>query len=364
MATNKNQHYVPQCYLREFSMEGANSAINLFNIDRKKFIACAPIKNQCSKNYFYGKDLRIEKALQPIEGEYSSVLKAISKPGYCLTDDHRRVLARFWLLQNMRTEAASRRSILLSEEMSEGLGGDAVNFKVELEEAVQNSMNAFIHNITAIDDLKVCLIKNKSNIDFITSDDPAVLTNKWYLVDDRAAGKSFGFGSAGNVVLLPLTPKIFCLGYDGSLYNVSHKKGWLEIKDEQDVQALNEHQFLNCRANIFVRDLTDKDKLLAAFECTENNRPESRHKINYAILDSIEDGEKTYKCVSAEEARGVVDSMVHCQRIDANPNLWPKQIRWRPRGFAYTNDSGAGFIRQELAKTMPNEGFRKERINK
>lgn len=71
MASNKNQHYVPQCYLRQFAAGNSASAINLFNIDREKFINCAPLKNQCSKSYFYGDDLELEKALQPIEGCYA-----------------------------------------------------------------------------------------------------------------------------------------------------------------------------------------------------------------------------------------------------------------------------------------------------
>lgn len=68
MASNKNQHFVPRCYLRPFTINCNNKAINLFNIDKQKFIKNAPVKHQCSRDYFYGEDLIIEKALQPIEG--------------------------------------------------------------------------------------------------------------------------------------------------------------------------------------------------------------------------------------------------------------------------------------------------------
>ncbi len=95
MASNKNQHFVPRCYLRPFSINSDNKEINLYNIDRKRFIERAPIKHQCSKNYFYGDDSRLEKALQFTEGTYASVLRDVLKPGYRLTDDHRQFFRIF-----------------------------------------------------------------------------------------------------------------------------------------------------------------------------------------------------------------------------------------------------------------------------
>ncbi|MCF6263399.1 MAG: DUF4238 domain-containing protein [Xanthomonadales bacterium] len=67
MATNKNQHFVPRCYLKAFSKDGEGLAINLFNIGRKRLIQNAPLKHQCSKNH--------DRA-----GRYQSV-KAFSKDG-------------------------------------------------------------------------------------------------------------------------------------------------------------------------------------------------------------------------------------------------------------------------------------------
>lgn len=65
MASNKNQHFVPRCYLRPFTLDGNGLSINIFNIDRSRAIKNAPVKNQCSGDYFYGKDQKLERALQP-----------------------------------------------------------------------------------------------------------------------------------------------------------------------------------------------------------------------------------------------------------------------------------------------------------
>ena len=92
MATNKNQHFVPRCYLRPFTLDSANVAINLFNIDRMKFVERAPVKHQCSRDYFYGEDPALEKALQAEEGLYAAAARDILTPDYTLTDTHRAVL--------------------------------------------------------------------------------------------------------------------------------------------------------------------------------------------------------------------------------------------------------------------------------
>lgn len=60
MATNKNQHYVPQCHLRPFTFDSEGAAISVFNLDLKKLIFNTPVKNQCPEDYFYGQDEELE----------------------------------------------------------------------------------------------------------------------------------------------------------------------------------------------------------------------------------------------------------------------------------------------------------------
>jgi hypothetical protein len=345
MASNKNQHYVPQCYLKRFSSSESGAAISLFNLDRKKLIKNAPIKNQCSKGYFYGEDLIVEKALQPIEGKYSTVINQIIKPGYNLSEEHKIFLKRFWLLQNMRTDAASKRSVEMHDEMGVVAGVDPSEYRQELKEAVIESMKIFYENIDKVDDLKVCLIKNKTDVEFITSDDPAVLSNKWHILKKSSSGLSFGLGSAGNIILLPLTPNILCLGYDGDVYCVRHNNGWVEVKTESDILALNEHQFLNCRANIYTRRSDTEADLISNYAKIENRKPVFRHNITYSVLDCVENGFKRYKAIDRNAAGEHEEALMHCQMIYPKPSVWPKQIGWRNRGFVFSNNSGVGYIR-------------------
>jgi hypothetical protein len=134
MATNKNQHFVPRCYLRPFTLDGGNAAINVFNVDRLRFITGAPVKNQCSGDYFYGEDLALERALQTTEGEYAGCLSRILSASRALTDEDKLLLLRFWLLQYLRTEAASRRSVEMAEGMRD-LVGAPDDFGMSIKEA-------------------------------------------------------------------------------------------------------------------------------------------------------------------------------------------------------------------------------------
>ena len=61
MADYKNQHYIPQFYLRGFSSN--EKQISLFNFKRQKFVDGASIADQCSKKDFYKSKAR-EKAEQ------------------------------------------------------------------------------------------------------------------------------------------------------------------------------------------------------------------------------------------------------------------------------------------------------------
>ena len=208
MASNKNQHFVPRCHLRPFTKDEADAAICVFNIDRQKFIVNAPVKNQCSGDYFYGKNDSLERAIQLVESAYGKVIRELRMPRYILTEDAKTVLRRFWLLQYMRTEAASRRTVEMAIESDRVAGIEAFSFRFDVQRAVQFAMLTYAKTMDVIDDLKICLIRNRTSVPFVTSDDPAVLTNRWYLEDRRIRGRSFGWQASGLLAILPLVIKL------------------------------------------------------------------------------------------------------------------------------------------------------------
>lgn len=252
MATNKNQHFVPRCYLRPFTLEAEGLAISLFNLDRKKLIKNAPVKNQCSGDYFYGTDEQLEGAIQLIESGFSRAMREFSHTSNRLIEAHKYIFRTFWIFQHLRTEAAAMRAVQFAESTRNIAELPPDEFSLSIKEAVQITCRTFASSMHVIDDLKFCIFKNKTDIPFITSDNPAVLTNKWRLDKDRSPGLSFGMGSAGMIAILPLTPKLLFLGYDGDVYNIPTDRGVVEIKNPRDAIALNRHQFLNCAANVYL----------------------------------------------------------------------------------------------------------------
>ncbi len=137
MATNKNQHFVPRYHLRPFTLGSEDAAINLFNLDCKKLIPNAPVKNQCSKDYFYCKNERLEKAIQLIESGYSQALRDLIQNYRTLTESNKIVFKIFWLFQHLRTEAAAMRTVQMVETTRTLTDLPPGKFTFGIKEAVQ-----------------------------------------------------------------------------------------------------------------------------------------------------------------------------------------------------------------------------------
>ena len=76
MPDNKNHHFVPRFYLRNFTR--SEKRIDLFNLKSGRLIKGAPIKGQRSRDYLYGKDAQNEKGLSEVEGEIASLFRNIA----------------------------------------------------------------------------------------------------------------------------------------------------------------------------------------------------------------------------------------------------------------------------------------------
>ncbi|MBC2730346.1 DUF4238 domain-containing protein [Thiobacillus sp.] len=362
MATNKNQHFVPRCHLRPFTLNAEDAAISLFNLDRKRLVPNAPVKNQCAKDYFYGTDETLEDAIQLIESGYGQALRSLLRDSHSLTEENKTVFKTFWIFQHLRTEAAAKRAVELAESTRILADLPPGEFSLSVKEAVQLACRTFVDAMHNLDDLKFCIVKNKTKIPFITSDNPAVLTNRWQLDNNPSPGLSFGMGSAGMVALLPLTPKLLFVGYDGDVYSVPNERGIVEIRGERDAIALNRHQFLQCVANVYVHDAAYENSLVRQHAEIESARPKVRHVVRYAQIDRIVGGHTRYVVVSPEERDKTKRAIMHSSVIHPHPGIWPSQIRIRRNGSVYTNGSGAGYVRLSQIFRASSRDFWRERV--
>ena len=359
MATNKNQHFVPRCYLKEFTNSAEDKAINVYNLDRKKFIPLAPVKNQCSRDYFYGNDDHLEEAIQSVERGYAFTLKSLLSSPHSINKNHELILKRFWLLQYMRTEASSKRATEVANDMSKTVGLSGEEFNLKIKEAVLMAMRHFSEIMEIIDDLKICIIHNKTSAPFITSDDPAVLSNRWHLNDIRTKYRSFGLHTCGNLLFLPLSPKFMCIFYDSDVYSIPNKNNFSKIIRVDDVKAFNQQQIINSKANVFIKDQDHRSFLEESIEESLILRPEQRHRINYAIFDYSENGYTRYKVIDPRLHKNNEEAIIHIETIHSKPNLWPSIIFWKYKGVVYTNGTGLGYIRKSHIPIGLNN-FKKE----
>lgn len=211
MADNKNQHFVPKAHLKPFTVDGEGRAIHLFNLDADRAIPNASVRNQCSHDNFYGQDKQLERAIQTVEGAYGSAIKRLVIEQAPLSALDRIVLRRFILLQHLRTQAASVSASQIGAALARIPGvlpeGEAFDPKAAMLEAVQGAMFFYARSMKIVDDLQLTLIRNRTRTPFITSDDPAVLTNRWHLQNPRARRLAYGVRSAGSIMILPLSPR-------------------------------------------------------------------------------------------------------------------------------------------------------------
>jgi Protein of unknown function (DUF4238) len=90
MPQNKSHHFVPQFLLRFFSTDG--SSVGLYNLRSGKIVTGASLKHQACRDWFYGRDGKVEHALGEIEGGSSTVLRRMietGRPPKRYSDDHR-----------------------------------------------------------------------------------------------------------------------------------------------------------------------------------------------------------------------------------------------------------------------------------
>lgn len=365
MASNKNQHFVPRCLLRPFTRDEAGRAINIFNIDRELLIHDAPVRHQCARDRFYGDNDALEKAIQAAEAGFADAARALRLNPFDMPPWRKVQLARFWLLQHMRTEAASQRAVEHSIGVGKYVGRMAQSIRLEIREAVLLALQAFVGIMDMVDDLEVCLVENRSPVPFVSSDDPAVLTNRWYFHDRRTLGMSFGLQAAGAVLLLPISPDCLFFAYDREVYTVTTNRGVIVVRDEWDVRALNEHQLLNCRANLFVRDAQHGRWLAECYKQAKGRRPKSSHLFHYAVKDesqAVRPGFTVYKVVEYTGEAAKQNGIIHSQVVHPRPLYWPRFLRWHVAGSVYTRGDGNKCVRK--TRTEGESGFSRIRLKR
>lgn len=275
MTKPKKQHYVPRFYLRNFKDNNhKNDLINCFNVKEKKAYKSL-IKNVAQSKYFYeSPKYYLESQLSDIEKESSKYINNLvrnKKYGYLNASSVRANLSYYLSLQFVRTkdkrEWIKNNSLELKEELIQEI--EIPSKFQDLFDELPNEEHVkdwHMENIVKLSKKfskyfyyrKWILIKNKTKLNFWTSDNPILL---WNPVNPP------GLGQDNTFVFFPLSPKLYLCLADATKFsnlnqpvrntsissNISHAT-YFNLVDGIDIKKINYLQAKNCYLNVFSKD--------------------------------------------------------------------------------------------------------------
>jgi len=352
MPDNKLQHYVPRCYLRAFCADSA-AAINLVVVQKGQSIRNAPTKGQCARNYLYGADGDLEKALQAPEGLYAATAsKAIVNPETLDAADLTN-MRTLMLLQTFRSFGYLQKQIDMANRHDADLlaaaGGDESKvelLKMDIAMAVEMSLGHFFEARKIITDLETVMVVNRSRVDFISSDDPAVHTNRFH-VQRRLLG-GFGLGSSGTVISMPVSPKLMLVAFDANVYTMPSRRGHLGFIDsDQDAHDLNELQQLHARHTLYFADWNTADDVLTRAADAKARRPDVWHVFRY--FAEVKDGAAgtRYEPIEGMDMRDKRAVMQMWSQVHVQPANWTRLLRYRVKPRFVDTGTAVGYVRPD-----------------
>lgn len=251
----KNQHYVPQLLLRNFSTPKGEK-LQVFDASRSK-LRVTTVREVLSQNYFYDRDNTIESFLsEKIEGPAGAPIKGILANPARPVEPGNPALLFFISVQMARTPGAQRelmdfvdafgRELIAQYAELNGLPLDLLK-GVQLRSADPQSMGRELllrSTLTRwlLEDLSWHVLINGTDLPFVIADHPVAQYN-WYLRNVNDSGYT-GVTKRGVQIFLPLSPAITLVLMDSSIYKIGEKGSHCTVlKDRQDVELLNSLQF-------------------------------------------------------------------------------------------------------------------------
>lgn len=148
-------------------------------------------------------------------------------------------------------------------------------------------MKIALQSIPLLSDLIPVVLINKTSKNFIFSDNPVVFHNTAL---NLRKFSTLGIQSPGLQIFCPLGDKIAVMMYDPKLYTVNMKNYSLEIQNENDVDHLNELQFLNCDATIFYSDSSKEQEVKSTHDKVKHLTGKRKMKKDKIRISDDEEG--------------------------------------------------------------------------
>jgi len=262
MPEKKRQHYVPKFLLKQFSINGNDKQINIYNITNDTIINSASLKEQAAESYFYGKDRVIEDSFGKVETEAAKVFKEIIEGKLPLQNTSKHsVILYFTLTLGARTLYKADEQVELINKLMKKIASldpklkdHLDDFEIKVENPLSMTLKAVATSLPLAVDLKYKLLVNKTKTPFVISDNPVVYYNN-FLEDRKKIGSNIGIAVKGLQIFLPISPLHLIIFYDSSVYKVNGaKRNIFEVENDNEILSLNGLQYINANLNIYYND--------------------------------------------------------------------------------------------------------------
>lgn len=341
MADHKNQHFVPRVLLRPFTDGGEGKSVNLYNIQSNRLIATAPVKGQCARHYWYGEDGELEGILSKLEGLFGKNRERVIAGGN--DESERCELRRFMYFQHWRTKKAADRFRHSYEQMNANSWTPTKPVPDD-KKLVLSSMRFGLQSRDLIEDLKVRIVENRSKTDFVIGDDPAVMLNRFAV--ERLDDAAFGVSSSGLIIVMPLTPRIALICYDGQVYTLDVTGGRLLVKNDAAAEAFNDIQMLAASENIYFRDWAQREYMQRRFLTIKEKRPAAYSTVETFVPDGEDEHGEHYRPGTVNEGRAAKRSLLAVRFNHPQPKRWIPGLRYRDKPKTFYNGTGIGHVRK------------------
>lgn len=277
----KRQHYVPRCYLRQFSIQGDEVRIGIYVVESGKFIPAGALSKQAYANFFYGEDGFIEDALEKLEGAAAPILKriAIERAIPRLSREERGSLLTFIAILGARTKGvveANEEVFAKGLSLAFGAGAEAASDQAGGRPAsILASLNAALKMMPLYSDLTCKLLVNSGVIPFITSDDPVIRYNQF--LEERTSRQAISsLNFRGIQVFVPVSPSTCLMLYDSAVYGCGFKDSDIVEVEQEDVLELNRLQMASADRCTYFDHTVSEGQIASIVRLTKGlRRPES-----------------------------------------------------------------------------------------
>jgi hypothetical protein len=265
MPDNKRQHYVPKSTLRHFACDAAKRQINIINIKRRKIIRGASLRDQCYRDYFYGKATHIEKGLSQLEGLFVAIVRRMVAENALRSEDAMNVVLMI-SLQRARTLRAEEEVNAIVDKLAKltmiGRFDEQTlrKVRVTMTEAAHFNVGLSLSLSPIMFDLKQFLIVNNSAVPFVISDNPVVATN-WFGRARYPNRALTGLAQSGLQMIMPISPRHALLLHDAKVYMTDALDGVIQLKGDAAIESLNELQWQNAHRNVYFPPGLDQEML-------------------------------------------------------------------------------------------------------